>query len=231
MSASLSGSTHAVHVRLIQHARAKDQLLMRDGLTSLLDLQPNLDVVGAAEDGAQALEAVAELLPDVVLMDVRMPVMDGVEAAGEIRRRHPEVKVLMLTTFDDDAYVTGALRAGAFGSVLTTPPASELARAIEMAHRGIVQLAPSAAAKLTEAGRGRPLGSDEAGDVGPLAQLTDRELEVLRLVVRGSSNREIAERLVITEGTVKSHVSNILSRLDARDRTQAAVIAVRHGLG
>lgn len=207
-----------------------DQLLMRDGLASLLTVQPGINVVGTAENGEVALAAVADLLPDVVLMDVRMPVMDGIAATAEIHHRFPEIKVLMLTTFDDEAYVTGALRAGAFGYVLKNTPASDLAQAIQMAQRGMVQLAPSAAAKILPRETSSLLPTADTGGENPLARLTERETEVLRLVVQGASNQEIADKLVITEGTVKSHISNILNRLDARDRTQAAVIAVRFGL-
>jgi DNA-binding NarL/FixJ family response regulator len=207
-----------------------DQLLMRDGLASLLHIQPGIEVVGTAENGQQAVAAAAELQPDVVLMDVRMPVMDGIEATAAITREQAQVKVLMLTTFDDEAYVTGALRAGAFGYVLKNTPALDLAQAIRMAQRGIVQLAPSAASKVANLRAGEAGDNPELSADNPLNRLTDRELEVLRLVVQGASNREIAAALVITEGTVKSHVSNILGRLEARDRTQAAVIAVKHGL-
>ncbi|MEZ4518161.1 MAG: response regulator transcription factor [Chloroflexota bacterium] len=207
---------------------ADDQLLMRDGLASLLNLQPGIDIVGTAENGEEAITVVADLLPDVVLMDVRMPVMDGIEAAAEIQRLFPQVKVLMLTTFDDEAYVKGALRSGAVGYMLKNTPATDLAQAIHMAQRGIVQLAPTAASKMLNT-ETRPATSIATGE-NPLNKLTEREYEVLRLVVQGASNREIADKLVITEGTVKSHISNILNRLGASDRTQAAVIAVRHGL-
>ncbi|MFZ1395491.1 MAG: response regulator transcription factor [Candidatus Promineifilaceae bacterium] len=207
-----------------------DQLLMRDGLASLLNIQPGIEVVGTAENGQEAVMRVAELLPDVVLMDVRMPVMDGIVATAEIHRQFPAIKVLMLTTFDDEAYVTGALRAGAFGYVLKNTPALDLAQAILMAQRGMVQLDPSAANKVAKMIGGAPLTGTDMDAENPLTNLTEREIEVLRLVVEGASNREIADKLVITEGTVKSHISNILSRLDARDRTQAAVIAVKHGL-
>ncbi|MEM7294524.1 MAG: response regulator transcription factor [Pseudomonadota bacterium] len=202
-----------------------DQLLMRDGLASLLNFQPKIEVVGSAENGKAALTLIAETQPDVVLMDVQMPVMNGIEATAEIARQFPAVRVLMLTTFDDEAYITGALQAGAYGYVLKNTPALDLALAVEMAHRGIVQLTHSAALKVAK----QPATPAMHGD-NPLQRLTDRELEVLKLVVQGDNNREIAEKLVITAGTVKSHISNILNRLEARDRTQAAVIAVRHGL-
>jgi DNA-binding NarL/FixJ family response regulator len=207
-----------------------DQLLMRDGLVSLLSIQPGIEVVGTADNGEEALTAVADLLPDVVLMDVRMPVMDGIEATAEIHRQFPTIKVLMLTTFDDEAYVTGALRAGAFGYVLKNTPAIDLAQAIQMAQRGMVQLDPSAAKKVAKMISGASIPGTDMDADNPLTNLTEREIEVLRLVVEGASNREIADKLVITEGTVKSHISNILIRLDVRDRTQAAVIAVKHGL-
>lgn len=216
---------------VVQVLIVDDQLLMRDGLASLLNIQPEIEIVGVAENGEAAITAVADLRPDVVLMDVRMPVMDGVAATAEIHQQFPDVKVLMLTTFDDEAYVKGALRAGAFGYVLKNTPALDLAQAIQMAQRGIVQLSPTAVSKVTHMeNRNTSPGAD--GDTGenPLNRLTEREYEVLRLVAAGESNREIADKLVITEGTVKSHISNILNRLDVRDRTQAAVIAVKHGL-
>lgn len=210
---------------------ADDQLLMRDGLASLLNLQSGIEVVGTAENGEDAITAVVDLQPDVVLMDVRMPVMDGIEATAEIQRRFPDVKVLMLTTFDDEAYVKGALKSGAAGYVLKNTPAADLAQAIHMAQRDIVQLAPTVASKMVNLeGRTALPGTDEAAGENPLNKLTEREYEVLRLVVGGASNREIADELVITEGTVKSHISNILNRLEVRDRTQAAVIAVKHGV-
>lgn len=207
-----------------------DQLLMRDGLASLLDIQPGIDVVGTAENGQKAIAMVEELQPDVILMDVQMPVMDGIEATAQIHRLFPEIKVLMLTTFDDEAYVTGALQAGSFGYILKNTPTLDLVQAIEMVHRGIVQLAPSAADKVARLKRGSGGMNETIKGENQLNRLTDREMEVLHLIVQGANNREIADKLVITEGTVKSHISNILNRLDARDRTQAAVIAVKHGL-
>lgn len=207
-----------------------DQLLMRDGLASLLDLQPGIDIVGTAENGRDAIDVAAECRPDVILMDVRMPVMDGIEATAEINRRFPEIKVLMLTTFDDEIYVRGALKAGSFGYILKNTPAADVAQAIEMADRGIVQLDPLAAEKIMNM-KGASLGAgDDLDGENRLSRLTDRELDVLRLVVQGANNREIADDLSISEGTVKSHISNILNRLEARDRTQAAVFAVKHGL-
>ena len=195
-----------------------DQQLVRDGIASLLGIQPGIEVVGTAADGAQALERAAELAPDVVLMDVRMPGLDGVEACGALRRANPAVRVVMLTTFDDDQYVTLALRAGADGYLLKDLGAAELADAVRLAHRGVAPL---------DAAVARRLAFSASGD---FAELTGRELEILRLVATGATNREIAARVYLSEGTVKNHVSRILGRLGLRDRTQAAVYARDRGL-
>jgi DNA-binding NarL/FixJ family response regulator len=198
-----------------------DQELMRDGLIAVLERQPGIIVVGAAGNGSEALEQIEQTAPDVVLMDVRMPVMDGVQATREIRTRMPHVHVLMLTTFDDEEYIVHALKAGAAGYILKNIPARELAESIRMAHKGILQLAPTAAAKVVAQLRA-PLSA-------PVIGLTQREREVMLLVAQGASNREIAEQLVISEGTVKSHISSILSQLGLRDRTQIAVYAHQQG--
>jgi DNA-binding NarL/FixJ family response regulator/class 3 adenylate cyclase len=219
-----------------------DQRLMRDGIASLLGLQPGLRVVGTAANGQQAVDLALGLRPDVVLMDVRMPVLDGVAATAEVRRQLPSCQVLMLTTFDDEDYVVAALRAGAAGYLLKDLPAPDLARAIESAHRGLYQLDPSVAAKVLHAATrtnppsappsDAPSRADGAAQSSPRAtdDLTAREIEVLRLIAKGATNREIAEKLVITEGTVKNHISNILSRLGLRDRTLAALYAREAGL-
>lgn len=212
---------------------ADDQRLMRDGIASLLKLQPGIEVVGTVANGEEALEQAAALLPDVILMDIRMPVMDGVEATAEVHVRLPGCKVLMLTTFDDDEYVADALRAGASGYLLKNIPAEDLAQAVRAAHRGIYQIDPSVAGRMVAAlaGYGQAGLSDQVEGVPQkLSGLTRREIEVLRLVARGATNREIAEQLVIGEGTVKTHISSILARLDLRDRTQAALYAREAGL-
>jgi len=232
-----------------------DQQLIRESIASLLDIQPGLSVVGTAGDGREAVDQVLSLGPDIVLMDVRMPTMDGIEALAILGRRAPDCRVVMLTTFDDEEYVVQALRAGASGYLLKDRPAQELAAAVRLAHLGIVQFDPAAAARLTAA-LGRhpppldPAGLDRSGldrsgldrsgldrsglDRAALgaagAALTSREIEVLRLVATGSTNREIAERLYLSEGTVKNHISRILGRLGLRDRTQAAIYARDHFL-
>lgn len=217
-----------------------DQRLMRDGIASLLSIQDGIEVVGTAANGQEALEQALALRPAVILMDVRMPVMDGVAATAQVRRQMPDCQILMLTTFDDEEYVVDALRAGACGYLLKNIPAPDLARAVQAAHRGIYQLDPSIAGKvvasLARSARSpsQPLTATTStvDTSGPLnaADLTVREIEVLRLIAQGATNREIAEQLVISEGTVKNHISNILSRLGLRDRTQAAIYARENGL-
>lgn len=218
-----------------------DQRLMRDGLASLLSLQEGIEVIGDAANGQEAIERALALQPDVILMDVRMPVLDGVAAAAQVRRQLPTCQVLMLTTFDDEEYIVKALLAGASGYLLKDIPAHDLAQAIHLTHKGIYQMEPSILGKLmgtlTNPARFTPpppptTKPADAPHPAPLASLdlTEREREVLRLVAQGATNREIAERLVISEGTVKNHVSNILSRLGLRDRTQAAIFARDHHL-
>lgn len=208
-----------------------DQRLVREGIASLLDIQEGIQVVGQANDGQEAVAKATSLAPDVILMDVRMPVMDGVAAAAQIHRRLPACKVLMLTTFDDEEYIVKSLHAGAVGYLLKDIPAARLAQAVQLAHAGIYQLEPSVAGKLvgmlSAAGRA---AADPAPAPAAAHDLTDRELEVLRHIATGATNREIADRLVVSEGTVKNHVSSILSRLGLRDRTQAALYAYEHGL-
>jgi DNA-binding NarL/FixJ family response regulator len=206
---------------------ADDQRLIREGIASLLDIQPGLSVVGIACDGREAVARAVELTPDVVLMDVRMPELDGVAAAAEVLRALPACQVLMLTTFDDEEYVVEALRAGASGYLLKDLPAADLAQAVRMAHAGVHQFDPSAISRLVTALGRRPAAPEPAAAD---TSLTAREVEVLRLIAAGATNREIARRLVVSEGTVKNHVSSILSRLGLRDRTQAAIYAHEHYL-
>ncbi|WP_131737438.1 response regulator [Actinomadura roseirufa] len=194
---------------------ADDQELVREGIASLLSLQPGIDVVGTARDGTEAVDAAPSA--DVILMDVRMPAMDGVVATAEVRRRTPSCRVVMLTTFDDDDYVVQALRAGASGYLLKNLPAAELAAAVRLAYSGVTQLDSTIARRLA------------AALPGP-GTLTPRETDVLRLIAAGATNKEIASRLYLSEGTVKNHISRILQRLNLRDRTQAALYAKDQGL-
>jgi DNA-binding NarL/FixJ family response regulator len=206
---------------------ADDQRLIRESIASLLDIQPGISVVGTAEDGRDAVDKVLALQPDVVLMDVRMPMMDGIEAVVELRQRAPGCRVVMLTTFDDEEYVVRTLRAGACGYLLKDRPAAELADAVRLAHAGVVQLDPAAAARVATA-LSRPTTAPVVDQAGQ--PLTNREMEVLRLVAAGATNREIAARLYVSEGTVKNHISRILGRLGLRDRVQAAIYARDRGL-
>lgn len=206
-----------------------DQALFREGLRTLLSLQPDLEVVGEAGNGEEALRLAARLRPDVILMDLQMPVLDGVESTRRLRAAHPECRVIVLTTFDDDEYVFEGLRAGAIGYLLKDTPSARLLEAIRAAARGESFLQPSIAAKVVaEFSR---LADQAPPRPQPLADpLSEREVEVLRLLASGASNREIAAALVITEGTVKNHVTNILSKLGVSDRTQAALKARELGL-
>jgi DNA-binding NarL/FixJ family response regulator len=201
-----------------------DQRLIRDGIASLLGLQPGIAVVGTAANGREAVERAVTLAADVVLMDVRMPEVDGIAALELLRRRAPGCRVVMLTTFDDEEYVVPALRAGAAGYLLKDLPARELAGAVRMAHAGVAQFDPAATARVAAA-----LSASTVDDSAQLP-LTARETDVLRLIAHGATNREIATGLHLGEGTVKNHISRILTRLGLRDRTQAAIYAREHGL-
>jgi DNA-binding NarL/FixJ family response regulator len=208
---------------------ADDQALFREGLRTLLSTRPEIDVVGEAPNGEEALALVERLHPDVVLMDLRMPVMDGIVATTRIRDRWPAIPVLVLTTFDDDASLFGALRAGAAGYLLKDVSSETLLAAVTAAARGeaflqstVTGRVVAAFARLMESG-------------GPRAEalvmpLSPREREILALLGTGASNKEIADRLCLAEGTVKNHVTNILTKLDVRDRTQAALRARQLGL-
>ena len=202
-----------------------DQALFREALATLLEVRPEIEVVGEAGDGATALDRVAETRPDVVLMDLHMPVLDGTAATRRLRVEHPEVRVLALTTFDDDEDVFAALRAGAVGYLLKDVSGDRLVEALLAAARGESVLQPSVAAKVVARFAQLP-ADDAASRPQPLVvPLSERELEVLRLLAEGSSNREIAAALFLAEGTVKNHVTNVLAKLGARDRTQAALRA------
>ena len=207
-----------------------DQELVRIGFRLFLETQDDFVVVGEAGDGQEAVERARALRPDVVLMDIRMPRMDGVEAIGRLREQdlQPPPRVLVLTTFDLDEYVFGALRAGAAGFLLKDAPRAQLVEAIRVVHAGEALLSPTVTRRLIEdyAARGEPVQAPP----GLLDELTPREREVLVLVARGLSNAEIAGRLIVSEATVKSHVGSILMKLGLRDRVQAVVLAYESGI-
>lgn len=208
-----------------------DQELIRQGIATLLSLEAGIAVVGQADSGETAVSQATNLQPDLILMDIRMPGMDGVEAVRIIRQQQPTCKVLMLTTFNDDHYIIKSLQAGATGYLLKDMPSNDLAQAIRLAHAGIYQLAPDVAGKLVGS-ISQPHGPNTTPPRFPTEKIpvTLRELDVLRLLASGASNKEIALQLSISEGTVKKHISNILQTLDLRDRTQAAIYAVKHNL-
>ncbi len=204
-----------------------DQTIIRQGLANLLAAQPDLTVVGDAENGQQAVEQVASLYntprqPDVVLMDVRMPEIDGVAATRQICEEFPGIKILVLTTFDDDDYVQQAMRYGAKGYLLKQTPIADLAVAIRAVHQGYTHMGPGLFEKTFTP---TPINSPEILMPPALAALSPREQEVLKLISSGLSNREIAQTLFISERTVRNHVTSILSQLQLRDRTQAALLA------
>jgi NarL family two-component system response regulator LiaR len=200
-----------------------DHGVVREGLRAYLELEPDIQVVGEARDGHEGVRRAEELHPDVVLMDLVMPRMDGVEATAAIKQHQPDAHVIVLTSFLDDDRVVPAIRAGATSYLLKDVAAADLARAIRGARAGQAQLHPEVARRLMQQ-------VTTPRKVEPVTQLTDREREVLRLLAEGRSNKEIARSLVVSERTVKGHVSNILGKLGLQDRTQAALYAVRHGL-
>lgn len=206
-----------------------DQALFREGLRTLLSVYPELSVVGEAANGEEALQQAEILRPDVVLMDLRMPVLDGVTATRRLKETRPSSRVIILTTFDDDEYVFDGLRAGAVGYLLKDVSSEKLVEAIRTTARGESFLQPNIAAKLVaEFARMDETATPQAQQlVEPLSQ---RELEILALLAEGASNKEIAAELFIAEGTVKNHVTNILSKMGVRDRTQAALKAREMGL-
>ncbi len=197
-----------------------DQRLMREGLRILLELEPGLEIVGEAGDGQAGLDAYEALQPDVVLMDVRMPGMDGVEATWRLRERWPDARVVILTTFDDDEYVFEGLRAGAMGYLLKDVSGHDLAEAVRTVAAGGVLIEPSVARKVV-AEFARVAPPARAADAGLAEPLSEREREILELLALGLNNREIADRLSLAPGTVKNYVTTILQKLGVRDRTQA----------
>lgn len=219
---------------------ADDQRVVREGIAMILSLLPGVEVAGTAADGEETLALAAERRPDVVLMDLRMPRMDGVEATRRLRAEFPEIQVIVLTTYADDRSVVGALRAGAVGYLTKDASAEEIRQALRRVSSGQAVIDPAVQRHLVEAiAAGSPASGDSAapGDPGPSGNpadgpdgLTPREAEVLGLIAAGLSNAEIAARLVVTEATVKSHINHLLPKIGARDRAQAVRYAYRHGL-
>jgi DNA-binding NarL/FixJ family response regulator len=214
-----------------------DQALMREGLRTLLELDEMISVVGTAANGHEAVQRARVLEPHVVLMDIRMPGMDGIAATRALKRTHRHIQVLVLTTFDDDELIFAALQAGASGYVLKDTPSEQLARDLHAVRRGESSLSPGVARKVIAELVGREHGHQESApapapriDAEGRESLSERELDVLRLAAEGLSNREIGQRLYITEGTVKNHISSLLSKLHLRDRTQAVLYAREQGL-
>jgi DNA-binding NarL/FixJ family response regulator len=206
-----------------------DQPLFREGLRTLLSVQADFEVVGEAGNGEEAIRLVRSLLPSVVLMDLQMPVLDGVAATRRLRAEQPGCRIIVLTTFDDDEMVFDGLRAGAVGYLLKDAPSEKLAEAIRVAARGETFLQPSVAAKVV-AEFARLSRKTARTQDSLIESLSERELEILRLIAQGASNREIAGALFLAEGTIKNHVTNILGKLEVRDRTQAALKAKETGL-
>ncbi|GAA4394608.1 response regulator transcription factor [Actinomadura sp. NPDC048032] len=207
-----------------------DQTVVREGLVLLLELLPGIEVAGACGDGERAVAMVAELRPDVVLMDLRMPRMDGVEATRRIREAHPDVGIVVLTTYADDESIFAALRAGARGYLTKDADADEIARAVAAVRGGASRLDPAVQRRLVEAVAAGEAPRRASGSGLPDG-LTRREAEVLALIARGRSNAEIAGDLFISEATVKTHINNLFAKANLRDRAQAVTYAFRHGLG
>jgi NarL family two-component system response regulator LiaR len=214
----------------IRVALADDHAVVRQGLRTFLELQDDVEVVGEAADGAEAVELVARTDPDVLLLDLVMPRLDGIEAIKQIRARCPATRILVLTSFADDRTVLPAVRAGAAGYLLKDVQPAELVAAISTVHSGEALLAPAVATMLVEQLAAEDGANGAAGERAAGPHLTPRELEVLAQLARGRANKAIAFELGVSERTVKTHVSNILAKLGFTDRTQAAVYAVEHGL-
>jgi NarL family two-component system response regulator LiaR len=202
-----------------------DHAVVRSGIRGFLEAQPDVQVLGEAASGAEGVKLAADLVPDVVLMDLAMPEMDGIEATRLIRDASPRTQVVVLTSFHDDAHIFPAIRAGALSYVLKDISPEELAQTVRLAAQGEAVLAPRVASRLVQ-----ELAGGRTPQSNPLAELSNRELEVLKLIAEGLSNAEIAGRLVLSQKTVKGHVSNILGKLHLADRTQAAILAWRQGM-
>jgi len=208
-----------------------DQSLVREGIASLLAIQPGINVLGTAENGQEAVQFVQQKQPDVILMDIRMPVMDGIAAAEAILNINPSQVILMLTTLEDEEYIVKSLKVGARGYLLKDMLAADLAQAVRSAHRGVFQMAPSVAGRLVNLSDGKEEKIQKDENAERIAELTPREIDVLKLIATGATNKEIAQKLYLSEGTVKNIVSNIFACLGTHDRVQTAIIAIHNGLG
>jgi len=214
---------------MIRIVLCDDQDIVTEGMQVILSTVRGFEVIGVAHDGAEAVDLVAELNPDLVLMDLRMPIMNGIQATREIHRTYPAVKVLVLTTYDDDVWVFDAIRAGAAGYLLKDTPREQLIAAIRGTVSGDTHVDPQVAGKLF--GQIARSASGPMGDTTFGEDLSDREREVLKLIAKGLSNADIADALYLSKGTVQNYVSSIFMKLEVTDRTQAAVLALKHGLG
>jgi len=203
-----------------------DQAVVTDGLELILNADPDIQVVGTAHDGAEALQVIPQAKPELVLMDLKMPGMNGIQATREITQKYPGIKVLVLTTFGDDEWVFDAIHSGAAGYLLKGTPRQELIKAVKGTVAGQTHVDPAVAGKLLAQIAQNPAHQE----TGVTAELSERELEILQLLAKGLTNAEIADRLYLTRGTVRNYVSAILAKLGVEDRTQAALIAVKHGL-
>ncbi len=208
-----------------------DQALVREGIASLLTIQPGIQVVGTAENGQEAVQFISENQADVILMDIRMPEMDGISATQKIRKNDPNQIIIMLTTLEDDEYIVKSLKSGAKGYLLKDMDARDLGNAVRSASRGVFQLAPSVAGRLIDLSGEKEKIIQQDENAENLAELTPREMDVLKLLATGATNKEIAQELYLSEGTIKNIVSNIFLCLGTRDRVQTAVIAIRNGIG
>lgn len=208
-----------------------DQRLMREGLKTILELEEDLNVVKLAENGKDALDKIADVEPDVILMDIRMPIMDGVECTKIIKQKYPSVKVLILTTFDDDEFIIDALINGAVGYILKDLSSEKLVEAIRDAYNGNSIMQPEVASKVIAhiAGRTKEsVQSNASNEISTKLDLTDREKEILKLVGKGMSNKEISKTLYISEGTVKNYISNLYSKLEVDDRSKLTLYAIKN---
>ena len=206
-----------------------DQQLVRDGIKALLEIKDDFQIVGTASDGQEAMEMLKKNPTDVMLMDIRMPGLGGIEATHQIRQFDKEIRIIMLTTFNNDDYIVKAIKAGANGYLLKDIPKDDLAEAIRLAYRGVSQFSSDTIGMLVERNLLRDTGGSSESDE-EIALLNEKEYEILCMISEGYSNREIAEELFFTEGTVKNYVSKILNTLHLRDRVQAAIYAVQHHL-